>query len=122
MQMKEFIAKSKKYLEVSNETSESTMEDDDTVLNCNKGDDDKYCPATTREMFNMNCHIQENIHTTIKEPKNRWVLLRSGDVNCINAVTKLLNAQSSKVQALKKVIKALTDSHLNEIIEIQNQL
>ena len=68
IKMKEFMMKSKKKTETETTSNEQRMENNKNILDWNK-EDDKSRPATTREMFNMNCHIQEYIHMAKKSQK-----------------------------------------------------
>ena len=40
----------------------------------------------------------------------------------MEAIVKLQNAQSNRIKSLENAVKEYTDSDLNEILKIQNQL
>ena len=94
------------------------MEEDNSLIEWKQDKNDKSQPATMREIFNMNCHIQEYVHQAHKESVKRMLIHRKGDVNRVNAVSELLKAVIKKQCAFEKLVKSFKECDLNEVMYI----
>ena len=87
-----------------------------------KDPEDKSREATSLEVFNGFCHMEERFHQAIKANDEKWKVVKRIDENRIVALTRMVKSQANRLRQLETSHKKLMEGNLQEIMELNNKI